>query len=88
MGDEEEEGDEIVINHHNPASNQHGEDIPFCNEYGDTANQTPLVNRNAVVPLEEERPDTGMKISPSDQYFIVIKIICTIHYSQGVYNVG
>ncbi|XP_078367466.1 uncharacterized protein LOC144651409 isoform X2 [Oculina patagonica] len=57
--DDDEEGDEIVINHHDTASNLHGEDIPFSNEFGDTANLTPLVNRNTMVQLEEERPDTG-----------------------------
>ena len=64
VGDEDDdEEDEIIINHHTPASNLHGEDIPFSNEFSDTANLTPLVSRNTVVQLEEEeRPDTGMNL--------------------------
>lgn len=64
VGDEqEEEEDEIVINHHETTSNLHGEDIPFSSELSNTANLTPLVKRNAVVQLEEERPDTSKYIS-------------------------
>lgn len=60
VGDEEEEEeDEIVINHHDTASNLHGEDIPFSSELSITGNLTPLINRNTVIQLEEERPDTG-----------------------------
>lgn len=62
VGDEDDEEDDIIINHHTPASNLHGEDIPFSNEFSDTANLTPLVSRNTVVQLEEERPDTGMNL--------------------------
>ena len=70
VGDEEEEEDEVVINHHDTTSNLYGEDIPFSNELGNTANQTPLVNRSTVLQLEEERPDTGMKISERGSHFI------------------
>ena len=55
VGDEEDEEDEIVINHHDTGSILHGEDIPFSGELG----RTP-VNRKTVLQLEEEeRPDTG-----------------------------
>ena len=67
VGDEEEEEeDEIVINHHDTASNLHGEDIPFSSELSITGNLTPLINRNTVVQLEEERPDTGKREHKSD----------------------
>jgi len=69
VGDEEEE-DEVVINHHDTASNLHGEDIPFSSELSSTGNLTPLVNRNTVVQLEEERPDTGMFEYKGDLHFI------------------
>ena len=71
VGDEEEEEDEIVINHHDTASNLLGEDIPFSSELSNTGNLTPLVNRNAVVQLEEERPDTGKYEHKSDLHFML-----------------
>ena len=61
VGDEEDEEDEIVINHHDTASNLHGEDIPFSSELGRT-----LINRKTVLQLEEERPDTGKYMHRSD----------------------
>lgn len=61
VGDEEDEEDEIVINHHDTASNLHGEDIPFSSELG----RTPI-NRKTVLQLEEERPDTGQYMHKSD----------------------
>jgi len=67
VGDEEEE-DEIVLNHHDTADNLHGEDIPFSSELSSTGNLTPLVNRNTVVQLEEERPDTGRCEHKSDLF--------------------
>lgn len=63
VGDEEDEEDEIVINHHDTGSILHGEDIPFSSALGRT-----LVNRKTVLQLEEERPDTGKYKHKSDLY--------------------
>ena len=64
VGDDENE-DEIVINHYDTSSNLQGDDIPFTCELSDAGNLTPLANRNTgtVVQFEEERPDTGMSYS-------------------------
>ena len=62
VGDEEEQDDEVVLNHHNTVGNQQGEDIPFSNEFSNNVSQTPVVNRNTVMQIEEERPDTGMNM--------------------------
>ena len=61
VGNDEEEEDEIVINHHDPAVSLQGEDIPFTSDF--SANLTPpLANRSTMVQFEEERPDTGMEV--------------------------
>ncbi|XP_022796822.1 uncharacterized protein LOC111335223 isoform X4 [Stylophora pistillata] len=61
VGNEEDSNDldEVVLDHHTDVGNQPGEDIPFTNGSHPPSDQTPVVNRNTVLQLEEERPDTG-----------------------------
>ena len=64
IGDEEDGNDlgEVVLNRYTVDGNQQeGEDIPFTNGFHPVSDQTPVVNKNTVMQLEEERPDTGMK---------------------------
>lgn len=62
IGDEEEE-DEIVVNHLVPDESLQGNDDPLTGEVTNPSNATPLASRNVMLQveqLEEERPDTGM----------------------------
>ena len=66
IGDEEDGNDlgEVVLNRYIVDGNQQeGEDVPFTNGFHPASDQTPVVNKNTVMQLEEERPDTGMKES-------------------------
>ena len=64
IGDEDEdEEDEIVVNHLVPDENLQGNDDPLTGEVSNPSNATPLASKNAMLQveqLEEERPDTGM----------------------------
>lgn len=69
VGDDDDE-DEVVINHSEITRNPQGDDIPFTSDGGDAGNLTPSVNRDTLVQFEEERPDTGIH-----EHFLLCKLI-------------
>lgn len=69
VGDDDDE-DEVVINHSEITRNPQGDDIPFTSDGGDAGNLTPPVNRDTLVQFEEERPDTGIH-----EHFLLCKLI-------------
>ena len=66
VGDDDEE-DEVVINHIEITRNPQGDDIPFTSDGGGAGNLTPPVS---MVQFEEERPDTGIH-----EHFLLCKLI-------------
>lgn len=69
VGDDDEE-DEVVINHSEITRNPQGDDIPFTSDGGDAGNLTSPVNRDTLVQFEEERPDTGIH-----EHYLLCKLI-------------